>query len=309
MKLRALAALQEAGQGNKGDYRINLVSLALKGEKVSFGKVVKMIDDMIALLKTEQTDDNNKKEYCNTLLDKTEDDLKSLELTVSDLGKAIADYKERIATLTEEIEALEDGIKSLDKQVAEATEDRKEEHEENVETLASDNAAKDLIGIAKNRMNKFYNPKLYKPPPKVETAMFVQRSGVAPPPPPETFGAYAKKGEESGGVIAMMDMMVADLDKEITEIETEEKENQAEYEQFMKDSAEKRANDAKSIEDKESAKADLEGNLVASKEEHASKMKEAMNTAKYLSEVHGDCDWLLTNFETRKQAVQARSMP
>merc|ERR1719243_89956 len=151
-------------------------------------------------------------------------------------------------------------------------------------------------------MNKFYNPKLYKPPPKVETAMFVQRSGVAPPPPPETFGAYSKKGEESTGVISMMDMMVADLDKEITEIETEEKENQAEYEQFMKDSAEKRANDSKSIADKESAKADKEGKLVADKEEKNAKMKEAMNTAQYLSEVHGDCDWLLSNFETRKSA-------
>merc|ERR1719408_254599 len=131
---------------------------------------------------------------------------------------------------------------------------------------------------------------------------FAQRSGVAPPPPPETFGAYAKKGEESGGVIAMLDMMVADLDKEITEIETEEKENQAEYEQFMSDSAEKRANDAKSIEDKESAKADLEGGLVANKEEKTSKMKEAMATAQFLSETHGDCDWLLSNFDTRKEA-------
>merc|ERR1712070_791469 len=78
-------------------------------------------------------------------------------------------------------------------------------------------------------------------------------SQVAPPPPPETFGAYAKKGEESGGVIAMMDLMIADLDKEITEVEVEEKEAQSEYEQFMKDSAEKRALDAKSIEDKEGA--------------------------------------------------------
>jgi len=300
-KQRALVVLQNS-QGETHDFRLDLISLALKGKKVSFDKVLRMIDDMVTLLKKEQTTDDDKKEYCETLIDKTEDNLKQLELSVSDLGKAIADYKERIATLTEEIEALEDGIKSLDKQVAEATEDRKEEHEENVETLASDNAAKDLIGIAKNRMNKFYNPKLYKPPPKVETAMFVQRSGVAPPPPPETFGAYAKKGEESGGVIAMMDMMVADLDKEITEIETEEKENQAEYEQFMKDSAEKRANDAKSIEDKESAKADLEGTLVASKEEKAAKTKEAMATAQYLSEVHGDCDWLLTNFQVRKDA-------
>merc|ERR1719326_2753030 len=117
---------------------------------------------MITLLGKEQTQDDDKKEYCEALLDKTEDDLKALELTVSDLGKAIADYKESIATLKEEIEALEDGIKSLDKQVAEAMEQRKEEHAESVETLTSDNAAKELIGIAKNRMNKFYNPKLYK---------------------------------------------------------------------------------------------------------------------------------------------------
>merc|ERR1719316_2390428 len=143
-----------------------------------------MIDDMVALLKKEQNDDNDKKEYCETLIDKTEDNLKELELSVSDLGKAIADYKESIATLAEEIEALEDGIKALDKQVAEATEERKEEHEENIETVANDNAAKELIGLAKNRMQKFYNPKLYKPPPAAPAeAVFTQRSGVAPPPP------------------------------------------------------------------------------------------------------------------------------
>merc|ERR1719491_2850333 len=99
----------------------------------------------------------------------------------------------------------------------------------------------------------------------------------------------------------MLDMLVADLDKEITEVEGEEKENQAEYEQFMKDSAEKRANDSKSIADKESAKADLEATLIAASEEKTTKMKEAMATAKYLSEVHGDCDWLLTNFDMRKK--------
>jgi peptidoglycan hydrolase CwlO-like protein len=301
MKKRALVALQNADMGAKRDFRLDLISLALKGKKVSFDKVLKMIDDMVTLLGTEQTDDDNKKEYCEKLIDKTEDDLNQLELAVSDLGKAIADYKESIATLTDEIAALEDGIKKLDQQVAEATEDRKEEHAENAETVSSDNAAKELIGMAKNRMNKFYNPKLYVAPPPAE-AMFVQRSGVAPPPPPETFGAYSKKGGESTGVIAMMDMMVADLDKEITETETEEKENQAEYEQFMKDSAAKRASDAKSIADKEAAKADAESNLIAAEEEHKSKLKEAMNTHKYLGEVHGDCDWLLTNFEARKAA-------
>merc|ERR1719502_2325692 len=124
-----------------------------------------MIDDMVALLKKEQVDDDDKKAYCEDLIDKTEDKVKELELSISDLSKAIADGKEGVATLKEEIEALSDGIKALDKQVAEATENRKEEHADNTETLQSDNAAKELIGFAKNRLNKFYNPKLYKPPP------------------------------------------------------------------------------------------------------------------------------------------------
>jgi len=328
IKSRALAMLQDG----KGDFRINLISLALKGKKVSFDKVLVMIDDMVKLLGSEQVADDDKKEYCEKAIDKTEDDLKELELTVSDLGKAIADLEETIATLASEIGALEDGIKALDKQVAEATEDRKEEHAENVETLANDNAAKELIGVATNRLNKFYNPRLYVPPPKrdlseeerivvnmggtlaptaapggiagtgIEAMLTQSSSQVAPPPPPETFGAYAKKGQESNGVIAMLNMMVADLDKEISEITTSEKENQAEYEQFIEDSAAKRATDAKSIAHKESAKADSEASLIKTKEEKTAKTKEAMATAEYLSEVHGDCDWLLSNFQMRKDA-------
>merc|ERR550537_1480501 len=96
--------------------------------------------------------------------------------------------------------------------------------------------------------------------------------------------------------------MIADLDKEIQEVEVEEREGQSEYEQFMADSAEKRALDAKSIEDKEGTKADLEAKLLKDEEEKTVKMKEAMATHEFLAGVHADCDWLLTNFDTRKQA-------
>jgi len=321
---RALTVMKSL---SKGDYRINLISLALKGKKVSFDKILTMIDEMVALLKKEQVTDDDKKAYCEKMIDETEDKVKSLELSVSDLAKAIADKKESIATLVEEIEALEDGIKALDKSVAEATENRKEEHADNVETLANDNAAKELIGVAKNRLNKFYNPKLYKAPPKRELSeeerITLNMGGtlaptaapggiagtgvtalaqVAPPPPPETWGAYKKKGEESGGVITMLDMMVADLDKEITTIEVEEKEAQKEYEEFMEDSSEKRAADAKSIMDKEAAKAETEAALIKDEEEKTATMKEAMATHEYLANVHKDCDWLLSNFEVRKSA-------
>merc|ERR1719359_2602934 len=123
---------------------------------------------MVVLLGKEQVTDDEKKAYCEAELDKAEDDLKELDHTIAGLTTAIEEGKTALATLTEEIEALIQGIKDLDKQVAEATEQRKEENEDFVEELAASNAAKELLGLAKNRMNKFYNPKLYKAPPKRE---------------------------------------------------------------------------------------------------------------------------------------------
>merc|ERR1719386_658419 len=72
VKRRALVALQQADQGIKRDFRLDLISLALKGKKVSFAKVITMIDDMVTLLGKEQSDDDAKKEYCEKVIDKTE---------------------------------------------------------------------------------------------------------------------------------------------------------------------------------------------------------------------------------------------
>merc|ERR1719502_100732 len=117
-------------------------------------------------LSKEQLDDDHKLEYCQKQFDVTADKKKGLQKSVSDLELSVEKAKEGVATLAEEIEALEDGIKALDKSVSEATEQRKEEHEDFTQLMASDAAAKELLKFAENRLNKFYNPKLYKPPPK-----------------------------------------------------------------------------------------------------------------------------------------------
>merc|ERR1719199_1719314 len=250
------------GQGKTRDLRVSLIEMALKGGKVTFEKVIAMIDDMVALLGKEQVDDDEKKAYCEAEIDKAEDELKELEHTIDTLEKAIEDTKELIATLTEEIAALEAGIKALDKAVAEATEQRKEENEDYTALMASDTAAKELLGLAKNRLNQFYNPKLYKPPPKrvlsAEDTIVVSMGGTMaptnppggiagtgvtvfaqisahrnvapPPPPPEAVGAYKTKGEESTGVMAMIDLLIKDLAKELTEAKTAEKDAQSDFE-------------------------------------------------------------------------------
>merc|ERR1719482_1025237 len=123
MQQQAMSALKVVhAAGRKADPRLDLIELAMHGGKMGFGKIIKMIDNLVVDLKAEQGVDDDKKKYCLAEFDKAEDKKKELDLDISDLDKAIADAKETIATLTEEIAALGDGIKKLDKSVAEATE-------------------------------------------------------------------------------------------------------------------------------------------------------------------------------------------
>merc|ERR1719191_2363227 len=108
----------------------------MHGKTQGFEKIMKMIDELVVELGKEQQGDDDKKSYCLSELDKAEDKKKGLDLDIGDLEKAIADAEETIAQLKSEIAALTDGIKKLDERVAEATEQRKEEHDDFVETLA-----------------------------------------------------------------------------------------------------------------------------------------------------------------------------
>jgi len=308
MRQQALAVLADAKASKKSDrQRIDYIMLAIRGKKFGFEKVLGMIDDMVELLGTEQVDDENKKEYCLTQLDLADDKKKALERDVSKLEAAIEESKETIATLTDELKALNAGIVALDKTVAEATEQRKEENSDYTTLMANDAACKDILAMAKNRLNKFYNPKLYKAPAAeapefVQVSMHRQLEVDAPPPPPEAPKAFSKKSEESTGVIAMIDGLVKEMDMEMTEAETEEKLAQEEYEELMGDSAAKRAADSKSITAKEGEKAATETALSEQEGTHTSTVKELMATEEYISSLHGECDWLLKYFDVRKEA-------
>merc|ERR1719272_2557308 len=291
---------------------------------------------MTVTLKKDQVVDEEKKAYCEKEFDVSDDKKKELELDIGDVDKAIDETKEGIKTVTEEITALEASIIALDKAVAEATNQRKEENEDYNALMAGNTAVKELILFAKNRMQKFYNPKLYKAPPKRElseeeritlnmggtlaptnppagiagTGIGLAQVSVhsdiavkdAPAPPPEAVAAYSKKSEESGGVLAMMDMLVQDIDKEMTEAEMEEKDSQGDYEKLMSDSTEKRATDSKSITEKEGALAEMESSLQASNEAKTASETELMATNQYIQSLHTECDFLLEYYQVRKDA-------
>jgi predicted nucleic acid-binding Zn-ribbon protein len=328
MANRAFSILS-AAQKSARNPKLDFIALAVKGKKAGFEKVIKLIDDLTAELKKEQVDDESKKEYCEAQFDQAEDKKKAAEGTISDLEKAIADAEQGIITLKEEIDALGDGIRALDKSVTEATEQRQEEASDYTSLMASNTAAKQLLEFAKNRLNKFYNPKLYKAPPKrelsdedratlaaggtlapTEAPGGIQGTGVTVPvlaqadpgPAPEAPKEFKKKGAESNGIIAMIDLLIKDLDKEMTEAEFTEKDAQEDYKTFMADSSSKRAEDSKMLTDKEGTKADLQASLQENGAAKESAFKELMATEEYISSLHADCDWLIKYFDIRKEA-------
>jgi len=340
----ALTKVQALLAGSKSN-RVGLLLFTLKskvrvaqrtGGAVDFSVIFKMIDDMISVLKKEAKDDAAQKDFCVAELDKTDREKEGADDKLASVGASIEEITGELDTITQGIADLVAGIAALDKDVAEATELRKKDHEDYAENVQMQEVAIEIVGKAKNRLNKFYNPSAYKAPPKKEMSMeeklasggasalvqteaafdapeasevsFMQmraKTRVAPPVAPEMPGGAPKKNEKSGGVLALMDMMVADLKATAQEARFTEKTAQKEYVELMKDSQEKRAQDSKSIVDQEAAKAEMESSLTEAKENQVLALEEQKNVIKTLEELHGQCDFLLKNFEMRLSAREA----
>merc|ERR1719502_2212351 len=100
----------------------------------------------------------------------------------------------------------------------------------------------------------------------------------------------------------MIDLLIKDLDKEMTEAEVTEKNSQKDYEAYMRDSAESRAEATKALTDKLATSANLKMELEAASDYKGATTKELMATESYISSLHAECDWLLKYFDMRKEA-------
>merc|ERR1719326_2625935 len=157
--LKAQAIL--AGLQNKStNLKLFLYTMNAKLKQKSaggFDDVMKMIDDMVVLLGKNAADDEKQKAYCEDELEKAADEESATKTKLGQVDATLAELSELTAS-----------IAALDKSVADATEMRKEEHADYVEEMQLNTVAVGLVEKAKNRMQKFYNPTLYKAPPKVE---------------------------------------------------------------------------------------------------------------------------------------------
>ena len=127
-------------------------------KSVDFTKFISIIEEMVALLKVEQGDDDSKKAYCLENFDKTENDAKALAKTIAGHKDAIQEYQDQLSNTVDRIAVVQSSIAELDDSVAKATEIRQKQHAEFVTLTANNAATTELLKLAINRLNKFYAP-------------------------------------------------------------------------------------------------------------------------------------------------------
>merc|ERR1712194_488093 len=308
-KAEALNQLSLLQLGTKSNAAVALLAfsarqaLQAKSGKVDFSKVVKMIDDMAHLLKQEGDDDLKSRDNCNESFNDSEADqkevahaIKRMNAEIEDKAAAIDAQKTTIAKTTKDIKDSKDAMATASKQ-------RSEENADFVEAVQLNKEAVELIMKAKDKLNTYYNPDLVREVPVEEAAKeesFTQLpDGV---PEPWDAGARKNKAQSGGNVLALMDTLANDLNKDTAAMEHAEQTSQSDYEKLSADlstqgaDAHKAKNQAaKTLADAGSNKQTLESTLDMKSEESA-------DIEKTIADLHAKCDFILKAFEERKAA-------
>merc|ERR1719245_2627632 len=99
-----------------------------------------------------------------------------------------------------------------------------------------------------------------------------------------------------------MNLLIADLSKEMNVAKTEEKNAQEDFQALLGDAKEKKEADSKALTEKRATLADLSADLNTAKAAKIATANELQATAQFIASLHAECDWLLKYFDARKAA-------
>merc|ERR1719236_107034 len=122
-----------------------------------------------------------------------------------------------------------------------------------------------------------------------------QPGGVAPTPPPSTWDdTYKGASKETGGVVSLLGMIKADIEKDIRNADKEETDAQAAYDKMFGDTD-------ITIDMLKSTKSDLE-KMISNDQTGISSQKGTLQThIDFLKSIATACDFMAANFEKRAE--------
>jgi len=280
--------LEDLWKGRNSHSHKQLATLTVSVQLDAFTKVKAAMDEMIATLKKEQEEEVTFKANCVDDFNQNEKETFEKNKEHKDLVHKIEDLTATIERLTEEIATAKETIANMQIEIKKAGENREKENADYQVTVAEQRATQEIVKKALARMQAFYKKKA------------LLQDGQDPMPPV----AFKKQKKNAGGspVISMLEMIIEDSKAVEDDAIKEEQTAQKDYETFVNDSNDTIKNLEEQIvaktEEKGAAEVDKENSLVSKKNAE----DELEQLAGVLAALHGECDFVLKNFDLRQAA-------
>jgi len=253
-----------------------LSALAIRVTEDPFGKVKKMIKDLIVRLMEEANEEAEHKGWCDTELSTNEQTRKEKTESVEMLHAEIDELKSSIAQLGEDISELAKSVAEMDQAMATATKQRQSEKAENEETIKDASDAQTAVAQALVVLKEFYAK-------AAESTALVQQS-------PDIFDSpYKGMGAESGGVVGMLEVIESDFARLEAETSSSEATAQKVYDEFMTDSKVDKAQKTTDSEHKSAKKQDQEQALTVKSGDLEGTQKELDAALAYYDKLKPSC--------------------
>jgi len=270
-----------------------MAALAERVRLDAFGKVTEQIDGMVTALKKEKADDIKMKDFCVESLNENERAQELKARDIDGLDAKIADLAAQIDQLTKEIAQLQAEIAEMQTQLKRAGEDREAENADFQTTISDQRATQKLLTQALNVLQAVYAKK-----------SFVQaKQEPAGPPPPPGFKKY-EQSSGAGGVMGMLEQIIADaktLEADAIKAETDA---QKAYEAFVKDTNKSIEEKTRAVTNKTAEKAQAEADKTAAEQDKNSASNEQQQNQNENADLHKSCDFTLNNFEVKQAALE-----
>jgi len=262
-------------QGKQLNSRV-LSALAVRVTEDPFGKVKKLIKDLIVRLMEEANEESEHKGWCDTELSTNEQTRKEKTESVQMLTAEIDELNASIAELGEDLTDLSKAVAELDQAMSTATKQRQEEKASNTETIKDASDAQTAVAQALVVLKEFYAK-------AAEATALVQKQ-------PDIFDApYKGMGAESGGVVGMLEVIESDFARLEAETSSAEATAQKTYDEFMTDSKVDKAQKTTDSEHKTAKKQDQEQALTVKKGDLEGTQKELDAALAYFDKLKPSC--------------------
>merc|ERR1719313_2754702 len=103
--------------------------------------------------------------------------------------------------------------------------------------------------------------------------------------------------------------MIKEIETDMKDAAYEEKTSQSDYAKLMSESEDTRAANSKGIVTKTASKASVEAKLDAAKDAYTAVNTDLDLIASTLGDLHMQCDFLLQNYDLRKELAPTKSSP